>query len=142
MHSVRHKDIVFRGQQNQSVPLRILSFNLETRVRSDMVFMPYHTTAEMPVIQIGNIMQMGFGCTACTYRIIFTLQGCTEIPGAEVRSFPTEASMLLAWREFIMMSDPDLITGHNIACFNFVYLLFRAEVLRLSSFACLGRLKG
>jgi DNA polymerase delta subunit 1 len=50
--------------------------------------------------------------------------------------------MLSAWRQFIIESDPDLITGHNIGRFDFIYLILRAEALGLSDFPCLGRLKG
>ncbi|KAJ7160070.1 ribonuclease H-like domain-containing protein [Mycena filopes] len=120
--------------------LRILSFDIETRIRADMAFTQYHETAELPVIQIGNFVQIN-GDETQSYRIIFTLNSCADIENAEVNSFPDEESMLLAWRDFVVNCDPELITGHNIARFDFVYLLLRAEVLGLSGFACLGRLK-
>ncbi|KAJ6585338.1 ribonuclease H-like domain-containing protein [Mycena capillaripes] len=141
---IKHKDIIIHaseGQWKKSAPLRILSFDIETRVRQDFKFTQYHQTAELPVIQIGNIIQIN-GDNPRTYRGIFTLRGCTEIAGAEVRSFENESAMLSAWRQFIVDSDPDLITGHNIARFDFVYLLFRAEKLGLPIFPCLGRLQG
>ncbi|KAJ7078683.1 ribonuclease H-like domain-containing protein [Mycena epipterygia] len=138
---INHKDIIFHpreGRWNKSIPLRILSFDIETMVRADNQFTPYHQTAEMPVIQIGNVVEHG----QRSFRSVFTLDGCTKIAGAQVNSFPNEASMLHAWKQFIIASDPDLITGHNIGRFDFVYLIFRAEVLGLQDFSCLGRLKG
>ncbi|KAJ6584038.1 ribonuclease H-like domain-containing protein [Mycena vulgaris] len=140
--TLNHEDIIFHapaGQWNESAPLRILSFDIETRVPADMTFTPYHNTAKMPVIQIGNIITSRGGPS---YRCIFTLDGCAKIQGAKVLSFADENSMLLAWKQFMVESDPDLITGHNIARFDFVYLILRAEALGLSDFACLGRLKG
>lgn len=154
----RHEDIIFHPREAQwlkSVPLRILSFDIETNVPENNQFTPYHQTAEMPVIQIGNEIVHGLIFLAIRYtwltntplgersfRGVFTLGECTKIDGAQVYSFPNEVSMLRAWKEFIIASDPDLITGHNIARFDFVYLIFRAEVLGLQDFSCLGRLKG
>ncbi|KAJ7451666.1 ribonuclease H-like domain-containing protein [Mycena latifolia] len=137
--TIKHEDIIFHPEWNKSTPLKILSFDIETRVPVDMTFTKYHQRAEMPVIQIGNIIQLG---KDHSYRSVFTFRGCAEITGAEVRSFPDEASMLLAWKQFIITSDPDLITGFNTACFDFIYLLLRAEALEIPDFACLGRLKG
>ncbi len=42
---------------------------------------------------------------------IFTLKGCSSIPGAEVRSTDDEATMLANWAEFVKACDPDIITG-------------------------------
>jgi DNA polymerase elongation subunit (family B) len=40
----------------------------------------------------------------------------------------TEEELLLRWRAFVTACDPDLITGYNIANFDFPYLLNRAKV--------------
>ncbi|KAJ7079728.1 ribonuclease H-like domain-containing protein [Mycena belliarum] len=135
---IKHEDIVFHPEIQRALPLATLSFDIETRVRDDEVFTPFHRTAEMPVLQISSIIQFG----TRSYRTIFTLGGCAPISGVQIRAFRHEASMLLAWKEFVVTSDPDLVVGHNIARYDFIYLLLRAEVLRLSDFACLGRLKG
>ncbi|KAJ7750657.1 ribonuclease H-like domain-containing protein [Mycena maculata] len=160
---IRHEDIIFHApdsgeQWNKLLPLRILSTDIETRVRPDGQFVDYSQTAPLAIIQIGNLLEIEvndmclcpslfLGTHRCagqkrTFRNIFTLKGCTAIPGAEVRSFDDEASMLMVWSKFIVESDPDLITGFNTACFDFVYLILRAEALGLPDFACLGRLKG
>ncbi|KAJ7830271.1 ribonuclease H-like domain-containing protein [Mycena leptocephala] len=135
--TIKREDIIVHGVERQirnSAPLKILSFDIETNVQVDNSFTQYHQTAKMPVIQIGNFSR--------TYRIIFTLGGCADIPRTEVNSFEDEAEMLSAWRQFIIESDPELIIGHNIGRFDFIYLILRAEALGLSDFPCLGRLKG
>ncbi|KAJ7143540.1 ribonuclease H-like domain-containing protein, partial [Mycena crocata] len=127
-------------------PLRMLSLDIETQVPLDNSFLQYHTTAELPVIQIGSIIEecrQGIHFQKRnTFRSIFTLGQCSKIPGAEVHCFSDESALLLAWMQFIIGSDPDLTTGYNIARFDFVYLLLRAEALSLPGFSCLGRLKG
>lgn len=51
--------------------------------------------------------------------------------------------MLVAWRDFIVDADPDVIIGYNIANFDFPYLLDRAKALNVESeFARLGRFIG
>ena len=54
-------------------------------------------------------------------------------------SFDTEAEMLVAWREFLVQTDPDVITGYNINNFDTPYLINRAEALKIRSFPFLGR---
>ena len=53
----------------------------------------------------------------------------------------------MKWRAFVVACDPDLITGYNIANFDFPYLLNRAKTLEkkfpsLKRFPDLGRIKG
>ena len=47
----------------------------------------------------------------------------------------------MAWKEFIKLVDPDIITGYNIVTFDFPYILQRAHTLQLSTFPYIGRLK-
>ncbi|RWS22315.1 DNA polymerase delta catalytic subunit-like protein, partial [Leptotrombidium deliense] len=63
------------------------------------------------------------------------------IAGASIISFETEEELLLAWSQFIVQTDPDLITGYNIQNFDLPYLLNRAKTLSLNSFSFLGRIK-
>jgi len=63
--------------------------------------------------------------------------------GSQVIEHQRESDMLVAWRDFIAETDPDVIIGYNIANFDFPYLLDRAKVLNVDSeFAKLGRLVG
>ncbi|KAJ6504625.1 ribonuclease H-like domain-containing protein [Mycena vitilis] len=87
------------------------------------------------IIQIGNMLAIK-GADAPYSRCIFTLNSCSPINGAEVKSFATESEMLLAWKKFVIESDPDIITGHNIGRFDFPQLILRAAVLELDKFSC------
>jgi DNA polymerase delta subunit 1 len=63
--------------------------------------------------------------------------------GSQVIEHQRESDMLVAWRDFIVETDPDVIIGYNIANFDFPYLLDRAKVLKVEpEFAKLGRLVG
>ena len=56
-------------------------------------------------------------------------------------SFKSEAELLLAWRDFVEMVDPDVVIGYNISAFDFPYLIDRAKALKLNGFPFLGRLE-
>ena len=56
-------------------------------------------------------------------------------------SFQSEADLLFAWREFVRLIDPDIITGYNIITFDFPYIIGRAAALGLQNFSQLGRVK-
>jgi len=58
-----------------------------------------------------------------------------------VKDYNSEAQLLLAWRDFVEMVDPDVVIGYNISMFDFPYLIDRAKALKLSGFPFLGRLK-
>ena len=47
----------------------------------------------------------------------------------------------MAWKEFVRLVDPDVITGYNIITFDMPYILGRALRLQLNSFSYLGRVK-
>ena len=51
------------------------------------------------------------GQTKAVIKNIFTLKECAPISGAQVLSFATEGEMLTAWHQFLLESDPDIITG-------------------------------
>lgn len=53
-----------------------------------------------------------------------------------------EGELLSAWARFIRETDPDILTGYNIANFDLPYLLKRAATLGLKDFAQIGRLIG
>ena len=81
-----------------------------------------------PVIQIANTVTLQ-GSTVPIIRHVFTLNTCLPIVGAQVICSATEEELLMKWRSFVLACDPDLITGYNIANFDFPYLLNRAKVI-------------
>lgn len=94
---------------------------------------------EDPVIQIASVVSVH--SQQSVEKIVFTLNSCSAISGAEVRSFERESELLSAWRDFVVEKvDPDILTGYNIVGFDIPYLVRRAEVVGSSSFAFLGRI--
>jgi DNA polymerase delta subunit 1 len=71
---------------------------------------------------------------------VFTIDSCAQIVGAQVLEHKTQESLLLAWKEFLLQVDPDVMIGYNIANFDLPYLIDRARACKLDdSFPFLGR---
>jgi DNA polymerase elongation subunit (family B) len=99
-----------------------------------------------PVIQISCVVQLQ-GSDEPLCQVIFTLNGCAPISGAEVVPSKTEEELLQKWSTFIRRVDPDIITGYNTQNFDMPYLLKRAAALaksgkKLGTFFELGRIVG
>lgn len=47
--------------------------------------------------------------------------------------------MLMKWRELVVNSDPDIITGYNCINFDLNYLIIRSEKLKIEGFKRLCR---
>ena len=129
------------GIWQQIAPLRTLSFDIECKRRKGHFPDALHD----PVIQIANTITLQ-GSNTPIIRNVFTLDTCLPIVGAQVICSAKEEDMLLKWKDFVNATDPDIITGYNIANFDIPYLLNRAKTLErscpsLKKFADLGRLK-
>ncbi|EAU86017.1 hypothetical protein CC1G_11689 [Coprinopsis cinerea okayama7 len=133
------------------VPLRILSFDIETMVIPRNPRFPKGALEPInpsnhaaPVLQISNVISSRYGHDNTAghpfMRVIFVLGECDPIQGAQAIPFRTEGEMLEAWRSFVLSVDPDVITGYNISRFDLPYLLVRAGICRLNTFKFLGRL--
>jgi DNA polymerase delta subunit 1 len=112
------------GIWSSIAPLRILSYDIECQGRKGH----FPDALYDPVIQIANIVSLQ-GCDVPIIRNVFTLNTCLPIVGSQVICSVTEEEMLMKWRAFVVACDPDVITGYNIANFDFPYLLNRAKVL-------------
>jgi DNA polymerase elongation subunit (family B) len=118
---------------------KILSFDIEC-VSEDGKF-PQNRDGDK-VIQIGMTYSY-LGETECFKQVILCLKKTSAIPGAEVRCFNTEETLLLAFTDEIRRNDPDVITGYNIFGFDFDYLKNRAKKFNIySQFSRLSRIKG
>jgi DNA polymerase elongation subunit (family B) len=82
-----------------------------------------------PVIQIGTTLTRGTPDT--TERHLFVFPDCDPIPGIVVHSYKTEKSMILAWFEWMIKMNPDILIGYNVFGFDESYLWHRAEELGL-----------
>ena len=118
-------------QYMQIAPFRILSIDIECAGRKGCFPEAEHD----PVIQIANHCVL-YGQEGVLSKVIFTLDTCAPIAGANVFSFPTEEEMLSAWATYLVKIDPDIFTGYNILNFDMPYLLNRAATLQLSNTFC------
>lgn len=82
-----------------------------------------------PVIQIGTTLTRGTVDT--TERHLFVFPDCDPIPGIEVHAYRSEKAMILAWFEWMIQRNPDILIGYNVFGFDEAYLWHRAEELGL-----------
>jgi DNA polymerase elongation subunit (family B) len=82
-----------------------------------------------PVIQIGTTLTRGTPET--TERHLFVFPDCAPIPNIEVHAFATEKEMILAWFEWMILRNPDIMIGYNVFGFDESYTWYRAEELGL-----------
>lgn len=135
---VSHENIISHkpdGDWLKLAPLRILSFDIECAGRQGAFPEAKHD----PVIQIANYVTVQ-GNPKPLVKNVFVLGNCSPLVDADIRCFRTEKEMLMAWREFILELDPDILTGWNVVNFDIPYLFNRAEALGLTNFPKLGRI--
>jgi DNA polymerase delta subunit 1 len=144
-HAQREYDVTYNNLVSHSTSthsrvgkVSMLSFDIECMGRKG-----HFPTPELdPIIQIGNVVYTQGENILTAKHIIFVLDGCTPIAGAEVRSFKSEAHMLVEWSKFVLAVDPDILTGYNIQNFDVPYILNRATQLRVRhQVGLLGRVK-
>jgi DNA polymerase elongation subunit (family B) len=82
-----------------------------------------------PVIQIGTTLTRGTPET--TERHLFVFPDCDPIDGIIVHAYRTEKAMILAWFEWMIERNPDILIGYNVFGFDESYLWHRAEELGL-----------
>ncbi|RWA14021.1 hypothetical protein EKO27_g1078 [Xylaria grammica] len=124
-----------KGEWSKMAPLRILSFDIECAGRKGI----FPEADQDPVIQIANVVTR-YGESKPFIRNVFCLDTTSPIVATQILDFDDERNMLRAWKKFLDKVDPDLITGYNIANFDFVYLLDRAKHLRIPRFEYWTRL--
>ena len=137
---VHYKDLKAHsndGEWAKMAPLRVLSFDIECAGRKGIFPDPNVD----PVIQIANVVTR-YGESKPFIRNVFVLDTCSLIVNTQILEFDVEEKMLMAWKEFLVKVDPDVIIGYNIANFDFPYLLKRGEHLKCNQFPFWSRLRG
>ncbi|KAI0533450.1 DNA polymerase delta catalytic subunit [Xylaria digitata] len=124
-----------KGEWSKMAPLRILSFDIECAGRKGI----FPEANIDPVIQIANVVTR-YGENKPFIRNVFCLDTTSPIVATQILDFDNERDMLKSWKQFLDKVDPDLITGYNIANFDFVYLLDRAKHLKIGGFEFWTRL--
>ncbi|KAI9695742.1 MAG: DNA-directed DNA polymerase delta [Candelina mexicana] len=136
---VHYRDLIAHhndGEWAKMAPLRILSFDIECAGRKGIFPEANHD----PVIQIANVVTR-YGEPKPFVRNVFVLDTCSLIVNTQIFEFDAEDKMLMAWKDFLDKTDPDVIIGYNIANFDFPYLLDRAKHLKCTKFPYWTRLK-
>lgn len=136
--SVDYRDLISHpseGEWLKMAPLRILSFDIECAGRKGI----FPEAQQDPVIQIANVV-LKYGEQRPFIRNVFTVNTCSPIIGSEIFSHMDEKDMLMAWRDFVVKSDADVIIGYNTANFDLPYLLDRAKALGILKFPYFGRM--
>src|SRR3569833_1038865 len=129
---IAHKPV---GEWSKMAPLRMLSFDIECAGRKGIF-----PEANMdPVIQIANVVTK-YGEKKPFVRNVFCLGRTSSIVATQILEFEKEEQMLIEWRNFLAEVDPDIITGYNIANFDFPYQLDRATHLKVRGFEYRSRL--
>lgn len=137
MEYVLHYEHIEAVDMMQIAPLRIFSFDIECWNQEGQGF---PQAQKNPVIQIAVCLKQQ-GSEDKLIHAVWTLRDCAAIAGSEVFCFEREEDLLLDFRNFMEMTDPDILTGYNIVNFDLPYLLNRAESLGLKEFGVLGRMR-
>lgn len=82
-----------------------------------------------PVIQIGTTLTRG--TPESVERHLFVFPDCAPCEGITIHAYKTEKAMILAWFEWMVQQNPDILLGYNIFGFDESYLWHRAEELNL-----------
>ncbi|KAF7551548.1 hypothetical protein G7046_g7693 [Stylonectria norvegica] len=137
---VSHLDLIAHepvGEWSKMAPLRTLSFDIECAGRKGI----FPEANQDQVIQIANVVTK-YGEKKPFIRNVFCLDTTSSIVATQILEFHDEKKMLSEWQKFLVRCDPDIITGYNIANFDFPYLLDRARHLKVSGFEFWSRLPG
>jgi DNA polymerase delta subunit 1 len=110
-------------QRDDIAPLRIMSFDIEC-FSSTGAFPNAQNLADV-VFQIGmTTKEFGRGDESTIRRCLCLKQ----TSGPDVESFETEKDLLKRFQEYLIQTDPDIITGWNIFGFDLEYILVRSTI--------------
>lgn len=93
---------------------------------------------------IGSTLQE-YGDDAPYYNHCIALDTCDDLDmeDTEIECYKTEREVLMAWRDFVVREDPDIIIGYNIFGFDYNFMFLRARELRCApAFLEMSKIKG
>ena len=114
------------GKYSGLAKFRILSVDIECSGRKVCVFrraencvmrsLPFRLQGHFPDAKLDSVIQIASYVTVHGERKpiiknVMTLGGCAPIVGAEVMSFSSERELLIAWKKFMVATDPDWLIG-------------------------------
>lgn len=129
--------IVHEPDDNWSkiAPIRLLSYDIEALGEN------HFPNAELgdKVICISCIIEDTNKKEKKNY--IMALEDTSQTKDCKTWWFETESDLLMGFKDFVIASNPDFLTGYNISKFDNSYLFKRAKELKLNNFAKLSKLK-
>jgi len=126
--------------------IRTLAFDIECcKIPETHGFVHPHVD---PISQIACVVRQE-GLSEYVDSVVFSLvpagkSVAVPLPDSSIRveTFEGEKELLIAFRDYIVETDPDVFTGYNIDGFDFYYIFERAKQLKVLDFAYLGREMG
>jgi DNA polymerase delta subunit 1 len=134
-------NITYDDEENEESPVdKKKDIYYETVIKNKLTWknkdskLPY-----LPKLQGDAIIQIGttvhkYGSDEIIYKNIISLNSCSKIPGTEVQYYKTEAEVLKAWKNLIIMLDPDILMGYNIFGFDMPYIWERSQELDIEDY--------
>lgn len=122
------------GQWSKHAPLRLLSFDIECAPVSKGGGFPEAKDGD-PVITIGcRISDSSKPGRKNDIAVMLQLHPCHPIPveGVITHWVKNPQDLLLHFRDLIIQSDPDVLTGYNTCNFDFAYLNDAAKFLNIT----------
>lgn len=127
---VNEKDVICMGHEGEwaaHAPLRIFSFDIECASNE----FPNAASGD-PVITIGcRITDTATPGRKNDVAVMLQLNSCNAVPvpGVITHWCDTRQLLLLRFRQLVVQSNPDLMTGYNICNFDFGYIQCAAQYL-------------
>ncbi len=117
-------DLSVRREDSSWPSYQALAFDIECLGEEGF---PTATNEADLILQISCVL-WSTGEEAGRYRrILLTLGTCEDIEGVEVYEFPSELDMLYAFFQLIRDLSVEIVTGYNVANFDWPYILDRAR---------------
>jgi len=102
-----HYDSIIAHSTDDIAPIRTLSFDIECKGRKG--FFPDGKNLEDKVIQIANVVSV-YGRKDPIITNVFCFGSSSSIKSGKICEFSDDVALLKAWRRFIEVADPDIIT--------------------------------
>lgn len=116
---------VRRLDRDTNAPIRTMALDLEMMA---LTVGDFPTFDKDPIIQIATVRSV-YGAPTQSETSIFMLGSCDPIKSVMVHTFESEVDMLIAFRNYLVESDIDVISGFNSNVFDLPYMFKRAELL-------------
>ncbi|AAK38212.1 ORF5 [callitrichine gammaherpesvirus 3] len=132
-------DLSVIGNDVSWPPYMVMAFDIECLGEEGF---PNATNETDLIIQISCVLWSVGEPTSNYRRILLTVGTCAEIDGVEVYEFPSEMDLIYAFFQLIRDLNVEIITGYNVANFDWPYILDRARHIYGINPASLGKIRG